>query len=244
MTEQFCNLDGMNQVAELQAWMRRERTARGWSTTELARRASIHAVAAGASEISQQSVSGFETDKTKKRRPDWVIYVEKAFAEPVTDLPQSNVVLAPDAPRLPSPLEMPQDIPVMGTVSGGDGLEIVLSGEVLMQAPRPPGLKGRKGIFALFTQGESMVPWRRPGQIVYVDPHKAPYIGDHVLVELRPTGPDGDPQHGALLKRLVKLNSEFVCLAQYNPPREDIKIQRKKIVRILRVIELDELMGV
>lgn len=65
--------------AELAAWMRSEREARGWSTTELADRARAFAQEAGAPmKLSQQSISSFEQGGAK-REPAWFPYVRRAL---------------------------------------------------------------------------------------------------------------------------------------------------------------------
>lgn len=158
-------------------------------------------------------------------------------------LPETNALPALNPPEPPLPGSMPRDIPIMGTADGGGGDRFVISGgDPLGFAPRPPSLAGRSHIFAIYVQGESMVPWRKPGEAVYIDERRAPYIGDHVLVKFHSTEPG--PDFAAVIKRLVKMSASHVILAQYNPAKDDIRISREKIAGIYRVIENDELLGV
>jgi phage repressor protein C with HTH and peptisase S24 domain len=243
----------MENVAEKQRWLKAERIRRKMSGPELAARATAIAKAAGAPAISQQSISGFENDTRKKRLPAWFIYVEKALTEALVPsettapsdepLPPSNVIPALDAPPAPIMGSMPRDIPVMGTANGGRDDEFII-GEVIQYAPRPYALAGRTGIFAIFVVGHSMVPWRQPGEAVYVDRLRQPQIGSHVLVQMKATGPDGDPEHAAVVKRLVKVTPTHLVLAQYNPAKDDIRVPRSKVAATYRVLETDELLGV
>jgi phage repressor protein C with HTH and peptisase S24 domain len=241
----------METVAEKQRWLKAERIKRNISGPQLAARATALAKAAGAPPVSQQSISGFENDARKKRLPAWFVYVEKALTEgaaevspaPDEPLPPPNAIPAIGAPPAPIMGSMPRDIPVMGTANGGRDDEFII-GEVIQYAPRPYALAGRTGIFAIFVVGHSMVPWRQPGEAVYVDRQRQPQIGSHVLVQMKATGPDGDPEHAAVVKRLVKVTPTHLVLAQYNPAKDDIRVPRSKVAATYRVLETDELLGV
>lgn len=86
-----------------------------------------------------------------------------------------------------------------------------------------------------------MKPWRRNKSLVYVEARRAPGIGDYVVAELAPT--EGSPEKPALLKELVGLTASKIRLAQYNPPKV-FEIDRSKVVKLYRVIDTDELLGV
>lgn len=154
-----------------------------------------------------------------------------------------NATPAPLAPAPQNPTKWPLDVPVLGTAWGGAMDQFVVAGGILHYTTRPPALQNRKNIFAVYVNGTSMAPWKEPGDLAYVDRDRPPAIGDYVLVELKPTGPDGDPEHGALIKKLLKVNSEFVTLGQFDPPRDDIKVMRAEIAAIYRVLRERDLMG-
>ena len=145
-----------------------------------------------------------------------------------------------------SPLELPDrslpGIPVMGTsLAGSEGDFQMNSGEPIDRVPRPRHLKDRVGLFCLIVSGESMWPWKRPGQIIYVDPTRPPQIGDHVVIELHPTPPDDD--RPAFLKMLAGRSSTKIKLRQYNPDNV-FEVEMKRVNRVLRVMTEEEILGV
>lgn len=158
--------------------------------------------------------------------------------------PYPNARIAQDAALPPYCSEMPKDVPVFGTVVGGDGNHLVdfeLNGAVVDYVRRPPRLAGRADVFAAYVQGDSMVHWREPGQLVYVEIAKPPRVMDYVLVELKP--PAGEATRPAMIKRLLAVTPTKLRLRQYNPAR-DFDIDRRTVLRLCRVLDWDELLGV
>lgn len=158
--------------------------------------------------------------------------------------PPSEAVLAPDAPLPPYRAEMPKDVPVYGTVVGGDGqdtFDFELNGTVVDRVRRPPRIAGRSDVFAVYVSGGSMAPWREPGQLIYVEVVKSPKALDYVLIEFRPR--DGQGVRPALVKRLLSITPTKLRVRQFDPPK-DFDIERRAVLRILRVMDWDELMGV
>lgn len=138
---------------------------------------------------------------------------------------------------------LPRDVPVLGTSRGGraDGpSDFELNGEVVDFARRPPGIGQLRDVFALYVVGESMTPWRQPGDLVYCTRSRHPRPGDYVVVELQPG--EGEPP-AALLKRLVGLRGQRLVLEQYHP-REELKIDQTRVRQLYRVIDWPELLGV
>jgi len=159
-------------------------------------------------------------------------------------LPRPNARFARDAVLPPYRSEMPKDVPVYGTVVGGDGNNLVdfeLNGAVVDYVRRPPRLAARADVFAAYVQGDSMIHWREPGQLVYVESAKPPRVMDYVLVELRP--PVGEGTRPAMIKRLLAVTPTKLRLRQYNPPR-DFEVDRRTVLRFYRVLDWDELLGV
>lgn len=143
-------------------------------------------------------------------------------------------------PALPSPSEMPRTVPVLGVSVGGTEGDFSMNGEVSDYARRPPALSHRRDVFAVWTVGESMVPWRRPRELVYVERGRPAVSGDHVVVELKPTPPD--EVRPAFLKRLVAMTPTKLKLEQYNPARI-IEIDRRRVLHVYRVLEWSEVFG-
>lgn len=134
-----------------------------------------------------------------------------------------------------------RDVPILGgAFCGEDGL-FEMNGQTLDYARRPPRLIGAKGIYALYVQGDSMSPWREPGGLVYVHPHQPVKIGDYVVVQMAPEGPDTLP--AAYIKRLVRRTADKLVLLQFNP-REEKTLAAKKVKTVHRILDWDEMMGV
>lgn len=159
------------------------------------------------------------------------------------EMPMANEAIpAPFAPPIPSNAEMPRDVPVMGTAQGGDADgDFEMNGQIVDYVRRPPRLAGRRDVFCIYLQGESMIPWREPSQMVYVETLRQPRPSDYVVIELRATQDGG--ARPALVKRLLAVTPTKVRLLQYNP-RKEIEIDRRRILNMRRVIDWDELMGV
>lgn len=149
-------------------------------------------------------------------------------------------------------LEAPRDVPVMGTAHGqlfsvGDnGVEVEQTifepASVVDHVRRPAGISDRKDVFAVWIQGESMAPRYEPGDLAYIDPRRPPMIGDYVLVQLAEHDEDSSSVVTALVKRLVRRNSGFVELEQFNPTAT-FQLDTPRIHSILRIIPMRELLG-
>jgi phage repressor protein C with HTH and peptisase S24 domain len=159
-------------------------------------------------------------------------------------MPRPNARFAQNAAPPPYRSEMPKDVPVYGTVVGGDGNHLVdfeLNGAVVDYVRRPQRLAARTDVFAAYVQGDSMIHWREPGQLVYVESARPPRVMDYVLVELKP--PVGEGTRPAMIKRLLGVTPTKLRLRQYNPAR-DFDIDRRTVLRLYRVLDWDELLGV
>lgn len=136
--------------------------------------------------------------------------------------------------------QMPRDIPIFGTVSGGAGA-LQMNGDPIDWVRRPPRLDGRPDVFGLYVEDLSMVPAYRPGALILVERARPPSPGDDVVIELRPSNPREDQR--AIIKRLVALTPTIVRLEQFNPAKE-LEFPRKQIIHMYRVMTLAELLGV
>lgn len=146
------------------------------------------------------------------------------------------------APSLPERDQSGQIIEILGTaLAGREGDFQVTNGERIDKVPRPANLRDRAGLLGLWVEGDSMRPWRRAGQLVVLDGLRRPRSDDHVVVELRATPPDED--RPAFLKLLVRQTATKLILAQYRPAKE-FEIDLRRVHKIYRVMEYEELMGV
>lgn len=227
--------------------VRRLRIAKDMTQAEL-----IAAVKKAGGKLSQGQLSAIE--KGDVARPSALVEMAAALetteeyllgkvAEVVAPQP-TEAIRAPDAPLPPLRTEMPKDVPVYGTVVGGSGqgtFDFELNGTIVDYVRRPPRIAGRIDVFAAYVQGESMVHWRRPGQLIYVEKAKPPTTMDYVLVELLPASIDGP--RPALVKQLLAITPTKIKLRQHNPPK-DFEIERRTVLQIYRVMDWDELLGV
>lgn len=110
--------------------------------------------------------------------------------------------------------------------------------EVLGQVARPASLARDGEAYAVTVVGDSMWPRFRPGRRVIVSPKAPVSIGDDVIVQLR--GTEGEGEHRdrvtlVLIKELVKRNSSFVELRQFNPDTT-FKVEAERVARIHKVV--------
>ncbi|MFC6790618.1 helix-turn-helix domain-containing protein [Methylobacterium komagatae] len=165
--------------------------------------------------------------------------VKNEEVEPSGNLPFGGVKPAYDAPAFTYVRGLARDVPVYGIAVGGNDGDFHFNGTQIDRAIRPNGLADAKDIFALYVVNDSMYPAWREGALFYVNPHRAPAIGDDVVVEVI-SAKEGEP-HAAFLKRLKKRTSEKVIVEQFNPPKE-IEFDRAS-VRLYRVIPWEEALG-
>lgn len=152
-----------------------------------------------------------------------------------------NVIPALDAPSPARFRTSNNTVPVWGTALavGGEGDFHLMSGTIIGQAPRFACLEGRPDVRAVYMVGESMAPWRKSGALIYLEEYRAANAGDHVLVEYRTAG----DELVSVVRLLVGMTATKVTLAAYGmkSPRKEVELDRKRITRMLRVIEWDEL---
>lgn len=155
-----------------------------------------------------------------------------------------------------NPIDLPRDVPIHGTATGafveiqgnGDAVrieEVEIEDAVVGYARRPPAIDSNRKAYALYIVGESMEPRYRAGDLVYVDPRRAPMIGDDVIVQLvGDVNPEADPgtvRH-VLVKQLQRNTASHVELCQFNPPIT-FKVPKAKVHAVHRVIPLSELLS-
>ena len=203
---------------------------------------------------------GFFNDIKEKNTSPRATSLSKVMAlvgKTVADLYQSEISSQPAVVKQPfNPIDLPRDVPILGTTAGaaleiqGNGHidqieEIILESEPFAYARRPPAIDSNRKAYALYVTGESMEPRYRQGDLVYVDPRRAPQIGDDVIVQLvEDANPDADPAEvrHVLVKQLVRSTAAHVELCQYNPAIT-FKVPKSKVHAMHRVIPLSELLS-
>lgn len=153
----------------------------------------------------------------------------KGGLTPETLVNESNVYgMVPLTRRDPRDL-----IRVLGATEGGDNGSFYFNGETVDQIARPPFLAGATNGYALFVQGDSMVPRYYPGETVYIHPNKPVVIGSYVVVQVLGKDEGGPPL--SFLKRLVRRTAETVFLEQHNPAKT-IEVPTGSVVSMHRVV--------
>jgi transcriptional regulator with XRE-family HTH domain len=192
--------------------------------------------------VRQPSVAQWETEKTEPTRPTLrrvadALGVSPHFLEFGDESRFGRAVQASA-----SNTSALSALPVYGMIAAnGEGaVELILNlSEAVDFVKRPPGLANAKDAYAIYLVDGAMEPWRRHGQIVYVNPARPAACGDHVIVQLKPEQ-NGDPAKG-LVKLLVEMTARDVTLRQYNPLAE-ITLPRARILAMHRVMDWDELL--
>lgn len=133
-----------------------------------------------------------------------------------------------------------RDVPLISMAAYGDETSLVLNGETGDYVRRPPGLEGKRSVYAVNVYGDSMWPAFRHGQLIYVDPNREPGPREDAIIELYP---DGDTESGrGFLKRVVKVTAQQITCEQYNPLKE-ITFDRQSVKAFHRVIPWEEVLG-
>lgn len=171
----------------------------------------------------------------------WLLTGEGDSPAPAAGAPRDEFRLAPDAVP-PQRNASPKDVPVMGTVAGselGRGA-FQLTSDVVDYVRRPAGLMGAKDVYALYVEGDSMVPRFEPGDLVFVHPHRKPRGGDYVVIQ-EPDSNNGEPR--GFIKRLVGITAKLIRTEQFNPKANLDFINRPGTV-LHKVLTDGELYGV
>ncbi|RYC10050.1 LexA family transcriptional regulator [Ciceribacter ferrooxidans] len=153
----------------------------------------------------------------------------------------SDATVATSAPALPPRQSMPLDIPVMGTAAGSLSRgAFQFEGGVVDYVRRPPALVGARDIYALFVEGSSMEPQFFPGDLIYVNPHRPPRIGDIVVVQC--SNGEHAPNEASL--GIYRRRSEKAVVIGKRNPVAEIELMRDHVTAIHRVLTMNELFGV
>lgn len=132
-----------------------------------------------------------------------------------------------------APVAMARDVPVFGRARGGDDGRYIFNGEVIGWEVRPPQLEGVREAYATYIDGESMFPRYKPGETVWLNPHKPAARGDDVVVQMRPAD-EHEPPFG-FIKEYVRKTPTKLVVAQYNPVCE-LEFDLKDVVSIHPIV--------
>lgn len=147
----------------------------------------------------------------------------------------------PQGASAPLRTSMSNDVPVRGTAAGSfvKGA-FQLSIDPVDYVRRPPALVGARDIYAVFIEGESMVPEHRPSDLRFVNPHRPARIGDSVIIQSR-THENAEIE--ATIGHLSKVTTDHIHIGKLNPVSE-VKVPREFVIAIHKVLTMNDLFGV
>lgn len=142
-------------------------------------------------------------------------------------------------PAQPSPpsKQPATDLPVYGLAAGSITGALTMTNEPIDYRNAPPALSRVRDAYALIVTGSSMEPRYEAGDYIYVDPHRPPRQGDHVVIQ--------EFRHGGTvvsIKRFERLTETHIVTSQYNPLAE-VKFLRGPEVIMHRVLTHNEASG-
>lgn len=196
--------------------IRKERESRGWDQAELAKRLGI----------GQPAVSSIESGRTKAPRQwreiaDMLEIPHEEFRKLMIESTQKDVQQKANnqvaAVQQAHPMNN-RNVPVYGRANGGDDGMYLFNGDVIGWEARPPQLDGVADAYATYVDGESMYPRYKPGETVWLHPHKPAGRGDDVVVQLKPNDEYDAPR--GFIKEYVRRTPTKLIVMQYNPQME------------------------
>ena len=109
------------------------------------------------------------------------------------------------------------------------------------QVERPASLARRERVFALRMPDDSMSPWRRPNELLFVDPTWAVGEGDHTLVRLKPSGEErNEPLH--VIARYAGRTGQRLTFLRYGDD-QPLSLHPSEITARMRILEWPEISG-
>lgn len=151
-----------------------------------------------------------------------------ASRAPGSDTP-TNGTLIGSAPSM----SMEAPVPVYGRAVGGAEGEYEFNGQILDWVARPPSLAGVKDAYAVFVDGESMVPAYKPGQTAWVHPTRPARRGDDVVVQLHGSDEHAIPR--GYIKEFVGYTPTKLVLQQHNPSKK-IEFDRQMVKTVDTIV--------
>lgn len=165
------------------------------------------------------------------------------------DAPDTKVPPSPDTPipdeitdagiSVPLLHEMAKDVPVWGTAAGSqNGAFVINAGDAIDYVRRPPGLVGKKDIYGIYVEGDSMEPRFESGDLIFINPHRPPKVSDYVVVVVQLNGAD---DHEAFVGRLRSRRGSSVVLDKLNP---EMELPLENVRQVLKIVSNTELFGI
>jgi len=194
--------------------IREWRQKRGWSLQQLAE----------ASDTTRAQIDKLERGE-RRLTVDWMVRLAKPLdCLPADLLPNgAQTAAAPDPTRL---------IPVRSAARGGGEQEMFLQDGPIDHRPCPGFVAHVRDAYAIYVVGESMTPMYRPGQLLYINPHKPPISGRGVVIT--------KTNRAVLIKELVRSSSFGLVVREYQPRLREFTIPHEEISEAHVVVGAEE----
>lgn len=205
-----------NRIAEF-------RETKGWTQEELADKLGVSKSLVSLWEGGHRQI---KMPMAKQLSETLNVDINQLFPSQANNISIAKRMGRPEADPQP-PIGGRRDLPVRGYAQGGDHLVMLEHEAARERIERPPYLEGVDTAFAVYMVGMSMFPALRPGWPLYIHPGQPPRPGDYVLIEMN--------DHDAMVKELIKENSDHIIVREYNPQPRDFTVSKSEIKKLYRV---------
>lgn len=147
----------------------------------------------------------------------------------VEDKPRDSIA---DVVKISAPPLGNRDLPVLGTMVGGNNGDFYMNGQAHAYVVRPENLRTVTDAYAVYIQGDSMEPAAYAGQIAYVHPHKPPTTNNLVVIELQ--------SGAAFIKQYVKRTATRLIARELQPQVREITFELSEVKNIHRIVLLGD----
>lgn len=193
-------------------WIKRGLSASGKSQAELARRMGLNPSAVTRLLKGERTLLAREVPVIER-------FLGVEAPDAVRTLDDGGRLYAPDEPA-PRP-----SAPCYASRDGGAGVTVLYMNEPPVSSEmKPPRAVHIRGIYAFAAVGDAMMPRFKPGEIVWVNPHRQPRPGDDVLFLER--NDEASAETRAILAELVSETDSGWTGRQHNGAR-DLRLTRK-----------------
>lgn len=192
------------------------RLKRGWSMQQLADKA----------DTTRSQIDKLERGE-RRLTVDWM----KRLADPLGCAPAE---LMPDAALPAREVVLPHArmIPVRAAARGGKDQEMFIEDGPIDYRPCPSFIQHVSEAYAIYVIGESMVPMYRPGQLLYVNPHKPLMPGRGIVIAKH--------NRAVLIKELVKTTTAGLIVREYSPKAREFTVPHTDVVTAHAVVAAEE----
>lgn len=196
------------------------RLKRGWSMQQLAEAAAT----------TRSQIDKLERGE-RRLTVDWMQRIAGPLGCAPADLLPDNDGGGPATLGLHSPPAV-RLIPVRSAARGGADQEMFLEDGPIDYRPCPAFVQHVNEAYAIYVVGESMVPMYRPGQLLYVNPHKPLMPGRGVVIAKQ--------SKAVLIKEMVKQTAFGLVVREYQPKLREFTIPQADIATAHAVVAAEE----